>query len=663
MGVGLCTVASLLLALFVSSARAQTQEFYPYYPLFQFAIFYNLNMDVSPGQPMNIGGNVFCNGTIWMWPYAAMVFSNNVEAAGVVTNQIEPYDQQSSGGYMAPTYIEAGQPQSGVEPLNMPTGAASNTNGVEGLINLPPGTNGAPNPAAYLPAGQVYLFNEVDLIISNAATGLSGTRGANITIWYQDPNNATPWIQISNDFYALKTGGNTNVVNQISGIDSPTNVAWSSFTFATNVSFYDYREADTVQAVQINVTNLNNWLNNTSGTGGNQYNQQSFSDNGHGINSVFIYNNVPLTGSQLPAVRLVNGYQLPSTTDPGGSGLTTSGLTVVTPQPLYVKGNYNVQTATSSPGASAGTANTTYTYPAALMADAITVLSGNWSDSYTPATSLSTRVPISTTVNAATLEGIVQSTNVNGQNYYSGGIENVLRLEENWSSSTILTYNGSITAMFPSIYATNFWNVPGYYYNPPTRHWGYDVNFNNLGKLPALTPFVSSYTNPPVTTNPPVITCQPTNQAVQEGNVVTFSVSASGSSPLSYQWSENGTPKFGFTTNSFTLTIVSNAQFAGSIVLGTFQVVVTNLYGKVTSSNAVLSTYETTEPVLDTPAFSSGNQIQFDVAGVAGFNYAVQASTNLIDWVPLLTNTPPFTFMDTNAAGFQQRFYRSVYLP
>jgi len=160
-----------------------------------------------------------------------------------------------------------------------------------------------------------------------------------------------------------------------------------------------------------------------------------------------------------------------------------------------------------------------------------------------------------------------------------------------------------------------------------------------------------------------VITCQPTNQAVQEGNVVTFSVSASGSSPLSYQWSENGTPKFGFTTNSFTLTIVSNAQFAGSIVLGTFQVVVTNLYGKVTSSNAVLSTYETTEPVLDTPAFSSGNQIQFDVAGVAGFNYAVQASTNLIDWVPLLTNTPPFTFMDTNAAGFQQRFYRSVYLP
>jgi len=74
-------------------------------PLFQFAIFYNMDLDISPGQPMNIGGNVFCNATIWMWPYAAMVFSNDVEAVGNVTNQMQPDDQQSSSGYVAPTYI------------------------------------------------------------------------------------------------------------------------------------------------------------------------------------------------------------------------------------------------------------------------------------------------------------------------------------------------------------------------------------------------------------------------------------------------------------------------------------------------------------------------------------------------------------------------------
>ena len=488
-----CTITSMATpqnTLYPVSATVQQVVNATIIPLFQFAIFYNMNMDVSPGQPMNIGGNVFCNATIWMWPYAAMVFSNDVEAVGNVTNQMEPYDQQSSSGYTAPVYTETGQPVSGVDSLTLPIGTNNNPSAVEGIINIPPGTNGAPNSWAYSTNGQMYLFNESDLIISNSAYGLVGAKGGtNITIWYQDPNNATPWIQISNDFYALKTGGNTNVVNQLSGIDSPTNVAWSSFTFVTNVSYYDYRESDTVQAVQVSVTNLSIWLNNSNANGGMQYNRTSYNDKGRGISSIFVYNNVPLTTSQLPAVLLVNGTQLPSTTDPGGSGRTTSGLTVVTPQPLYVKGNYNVQTATSAALASAGTANTTFTYPAALMGDAITVLSSSWNDAnYTASTSVNSRPAASTTVNAAALEGIVQSTNVSGQNYYSGGIENFLRLEENWSSSTILTYNGSIVVMFPSIYATSFWQVPGNYYNPPTRHWGFDVNFNTPSKLPPLTP-------------------------------------------------------------------------------------------------------------------------------------------------------------------------------
>ena len=739
-GTGLCTIASLWLALFASSASAQTPT---YSPLFQFAIFYNLDLDISPGQPMNITGPVFCNGNIWLWPYAAMTFNSTVSSAMLVTNKMQPYDQQSSSGYTAPSYTLAGQPQSHVAPLFMPIGTNNSPSSAEDIIKLPPPNLGAPNPAAYSPTGEVYLFNEVDLIISNSAIGFSTGRGTNITIWFQDPNNINPLTQLQPNV--------TNVVGTVTN---------RYFSFVTNVQFYDFRESDTVQAVQVDVAKLNSWLTNTSGTGGNQYNQLSFLDKYHGIDSVFIYNNVPQTSSQLPAVRLVNGAQLPYTTVFNG-GFNTGGLTVVTPQPLYVKGNYNVQTATSAAGASAGTTNTAYTYPAALMSDAITILSANWNDTgvaYQASGSLSSRIPASTTINAACLEGIVQSTNDSGGSlHYSGGVENFLRLEENWTSSTILTYNGSITALFPSQYATNFWQTPGNYYNPPTRHWAFDLNFTDPNKLPALTPMVGyhfpaifsqpqsqtvlsgsnvtfsviasslsqlSYqwqlngTNIPggtsatiFTTNtnglfsyaslftltltnvqssqagnyslqitnifgltnssnavltvgmPPTITSQPTNQMVQEGNAVTFSVSASGSPPLSYQWSDNGTPLFGHTTNSFTLTIVSNAQFTGSMVLGTFQVVITNLYGSVTSSNAVLSTYMTTTPALDTPAFSGGNQIQFDVAGVSGFNYAVQASTNMIDWEPLFSNTAPFTFTDTNAPDFPERFYRSVYLP
>jgi len=423
-----------------------------------------------------------------MWPYAAMVFSNNVDAAGWVTNQMEPYDQQSSSGYVAPTYLEVGQPVSRVDTLTLPIGTNNNPAAVESIINLPQGTNAAPNPQAYTTNGQIYLFNESDLVISNSIAGTNGTQGTNITVWFQDNLQASAFTPVTNDYYALKTGGSTNVIANANGIDSPTNVSYKSYTWVTNVSFYDYRESDTVQAVQVDVGKLNNWLTNTAKTGGNSINQTSYTDKGRGINSIYIYNNVPLTQLQLPAVRMVNGAQLPYTTDPGGSGRTTSGLTVTTPQPIYVKGNYNVQTAASAAGASAGTANTAYTYPGGLMGDAITVLSANWSDTYNSGTSLSSRPPTSTTLNAACLEGIVQSTNVGSSLYYSGGIENFLRLEENWSSSYTLTYNGSIVVMFPSIYATNFWQVPGNYYNPPARQWGFDLNFTSPSKLPPLTP-------------------------------------------------------------------------------------------------------------------------------------------------------------------------------
>ena len=447
-------------------------------PVFQFGVFYNLDLDISPGQPMTMSGAVFADGNIWIWPYASMVFNDSVSAAGTVYAQIQPNDQQATNPYVAPTY-NAGEPVSHAGPLVLLatlTNAAP-TNLFQRYLDLPPGTNGAPNTNAYTANGQIYLFNEVDLIISNSASGLSGTRGTNIAIWYQDTNQTTALTPLQPDM--------TNVIASLTN---------RFFSFVTNVQFYDYRESDVVQAVQIDVAKLNVWL--TNATGGNSINWTSYNDKGRGINSIYVYNKVPITTSQLPAVCLVNGAQLPYTVDPGGSGLATGGLTVATPQPLYVKGNYNVQTNGGGAGASAGTTNTANTYPAALMSDAITILSANWQDSWTSGTSLFSRQPSATTINAACLAGIVQSTNSSGNNYYSGGLENYLRLEENWSASTTLTFNGSLVAMFPSIYATNVWQELGNYYNAPARHWNFDLNFTDPTKLPPLTPMVSNFVSP-----------------------------------------------------------------------------------------------------------------------------------------------------------------------
>jgi len=52
-----------------------------------------------------------------------------------------------------------------------------------------------------------------------------------------------------------------------------------------------------------------------------------------------------------------------------------------------------------------------------------------------------------------------------------------------------------------------------------------------------------------------------------------------------------------------------------------------------------------------------------DEPAVSGTTYVIEASTDLVNWVPVYTNTAPFTFVDTNASQFGQRFYRSVYAP
>jgi hypothetical protein len=81
---------------------------------------------------------------------------------------------------------------------------------------------------------------------------------------------------------------------------------------------------------------------------------------------------------------------------------------------------------------------------------------------------------------------------------------------------------------------------------------------------------------------PPSILVQPTNQTVIVGYAASFSVVADGLLPLAYQWNFNGTNLVGATNASLTLT---NVQLTDS---GTYAVLVTNSYGSILSSNAVL---------------------------------------------------------------------------
>ena len=322
---------------------------------------------------------------------------------------------------------------------------------------------------------------------------------------FQDAVGAPPyWTQIPYDFYLLKTNFGKNVATYFTNyvcangtygslntnhFNCISNVQYAGYSFLTNVLFYDWREGwnggsgppKAVQAVQLDIAKFNIWLTNSAATNnGISYNTECDlpGHKAHPIDSIYVYNAVPLTSTTLPAVRVVNGGMLPSQTAPYG-------FTVVTPMPMYVCGNYNVS---NSSGSSLGQNSTSYTWPAGLMGDAITILSTSWSDANSTFANQSTDTgggPLagSTTVNAAILAGIVQSTNSS----YSGGVENFLRTLENWSSAT-MWYNGSIVVMFPSQYATNFWQQTGNYYTAPNRKWAFDTNFEAQAGLPPMTP-------------------------------------------------------------------------------------------------------------------------------------------------------------------------------
>ena len=169
-----------------------------------------------------------------------------------------------------------------------------------------------------------------------------------------------------------------------------------------------------------------------------------------------------------------------------------------------------------------------------------------------------------------------------------------------------------------------------------------------------------SYTNTQtLTASPPLITSTPTNYVVVAGQTIALNAAATGNSSLlalAYQW------RF----NSVDLPMASNATLMLKNVTtnqsGTYTLSVSDGDETTISSPVMLTVYPTAAATLAMAAHAK-NQFGLSLSGVPGYQYEVQASTNLVDWVPIQTNVAPFLFIDPDAGKFQQRFYRSRYVP
>jgi hypothetical protein len=94
-----------------------------------------------------------------------------------------------------------------------------------------------------------------------------------------------------------------------------------------------------------------------------------------------------------------------------------------------------------------------------------------------------------------------------------------------------------------------------------------------------------------VALEPPAITQEPMNQTITTGQTATFTVAATGTAPLSYQWERNGVPIGGATSVSYTTPATTSADSGTA-----FRCIVSNSAGADTSVQALLSVLQTGGP-------------------------------------------------------------------
>ena len=229
-------------------------------------------------------------------------------------------------------------------------------------------------------------------------------------------------------------------------------------TVMTADDFYNNREGKHVRMTTIDLRKLaghfdanGDGVDDPPGRNGNRF------TNRLPANGLLYANGRPTPATHQPGIRLIRGAEI----------ARAGGLTVVSPVPVYIQGDYN----------------TVGKKPTAVITDAVNLLSNSWRDP-TSRSSLSSRAASTTTVNAAFIAGIAETTP--GQ--YNGGLENYPRFHENWSGRE-LRITGSFVSLWRSQIATGRWRYGNPQYTAPVRRWSYESSFADGTNLPPFTPW------------------------------------------------------------------------------------------------------------------------------------------------------------------------------
>jgi len=410
-------------------------------PIFQFGIFYNGILEMNPGANLTIpvNGWIHTNANLFTSTSATETINSNITSAGQIIHNREPGDPQAVG--TGNVSIEGSNGQY----YNLGTGSQTVSNGTY--------TNNSQWASTVTQWGTQVAASEegvqpLTLPMPAAAKNLTEYSTTNEALIAQGGTmNSLAAVVVTNDaakdakgntlstcFYNAnhKTGGGSLKVD--SGCTSGANQ--QSVTMG---SVYDYRQSAAATTTDIDVEGFQ-----SSAAG--QYLATATPANG-GTSGVLYVTTTPINQSFNTAIRLT-----------GGTGLS-SPLTVATDLPAYVQGNYNQGDSNHS------------VQPAAILSDATTVLSNQWSNSYSSSTGFSSRnVTGPLTINADIMTGNSATTSAG----YGGGFENFIRFLENWSGQNY-NFGGSLVCMWTAAQATAVWQNTGIYYNPPNRNYTFGV--------------------------------------------------------------------------------------------------------------------------------------------------------------------------------------------
>ncbi|MBI4659686.1 MAG: immunoglobulin domain-containing protein [Verrucomicrobia bacterium] len=192
-----------------------------------------------------------------------------------------------------------------------------------------------------------------------------------------------------------------------------------------------------------------------------------------------------------------------------------------------------------------------------------------------------------------------------------------------------------------------------------SSHKQWEVLFNQVYFQPRQPEIVRAVIESvkPAAPTPPKIIVQPQSQTVTAGAMVTFSASADGTTPISYQWHKGGVPIAGATSPTLALSKVSLSD------AGEYSVVVRNAAGSEASQVINLKVLEPVRAMLSGLRRLENGGAEFVLTGEPGRNYHIEFSSDLISWrrlAQLTATDAKVVYRDNDSTAGPQGFYRAV---